>query len=449
MTAPARRRVVVVSNRVPPRADGAPRSVGGLVSAVRPALEGHGGLWFGWSGETGDPDADPEHWSDAGIDYVTVDLDPVEVEHYYEGFCNRTLWPLMHGMPERAHLEPGEDEVWLRVNARFARRLLPYLRSGDLVWVHDYQLIPLGEELRLAGWEGAIGYFHHIPIPEQAAWEAIPNASDLHGLFRGYDLVGLQTERDRLRLASHIREDVPTLAVLPIGIDPGRIRAVADEHPDDPFEAVRRGRQVVFGLDRLDYTKGVPDRLDAFAALLEDDPWLADAAVIAQWSAPSREGIREYQEERQRVEDAAERVRAAAPSALAIDLRIAVMAPPIVAAGLRDADVCLVTSVADGMNLVAKEFVAVQRERRPGVLVLTDGCGAAEELTEAVIVPSGDVYALGRAIRLALAMPLQERVERWRAMRATVEEGDAARWCARFLALLEVSSEDGHNRAVV
>ncbi len=392
-------------------------------------------MWFGWSGHAGDPEQPLERWTEADVEYATLDLTDAEIEHYYEGFCNRVLWPLLHGMPDRAHLDRTEYEVWREVNRRFASRLCELLRPDDLVWIHDYQLIPLGEELRARGWRGALGYFHHIPIPGAAGWALLPHHAEIASAFRAYDLVALQTERDRVRLSSYVGEPAARFAALPISIDPDEVRASAAQCPDDPFAVMRQGRQVVFGLDRLDYTKDVPGRFNAFAALLEADSTLAQAAMLVQWSAPSREGIPEYQDERRLVDAAAERARRVAPDA--VDLRVEVLPPATVAAALRDADVCLVTSIADGMNLVAKEFVAVQPPRTPGVLVLTDGCGAAEELTEALIVPSGDALALGKAIRMALAMPLPERVERWRALLATVEANTASVWAQRFLELLE------------
>lgn len=391
-------------------------------------------MWFGWSGRAGDPEQPLQRWTESDVEYATLDLPDGDIEHYYEGFCNRVLWPLLHGMPDRAHLDPTEYEVWRGVNRRFAGRLCELLQPDDLVWIHDYQLIPLDEELRACGWRGALGYFHHIPIPDAVGWSLLPHVEAITTAFRAYDLVALQTDRDRMRLASYVGEPESRFATLPIGIDPDEVRASAAECSDDPFAAIRQGRQVVFGLDRLDYTKDVPGRFNAFASLLEAEPTLAQAAMLVQWSAPSRESIPEYQDERRLVDEAAERARHAAPDA--VDLRIEVLSAATVAAALRDADVCLVTSIADGMNLVAKEYVAVQAPTMPGVLVLTDGCGAAEELTEALIVPSGDALALGKAIRMALAMPLPERVERWQALLATVEANTASVWSQRFLTLL-------------
>jgi trehalose 6-phosphate synthase len=370
---------------------------------------------------------------DDGVEYVTVDLTQDEIERYYEGFANGTLWPLMHGLPQHSHADEREYETWRGVNARFARVLAPMLQTGDLVWVHDYLLIPLGGMLRAAGWAGRIGYFHHIPVPLAEHWAMIPHLDVIAADFDAYDLIGVQTQRDRGRLVSYVPPARERVEALPIGIDPDRMRALAEQCPDDPFAEIRRGRSVLFGLDRLDYSKGVPLRLEAFERLLEDDPEMRDNAVFVQWSAPSRETIPEYQAERLALETIAARIEAAEYGVDAVQLRVEVIPQEQVAAALRDAEVCLVTSLADGMNLVAKEFVAVQRAEDPGVLVLTDGCGAAEQLVEAVIVPSGDIEALARGLREAVAMPLAERQRRWRALSQHVEQGTASAWSHQFL----------------
>jgi trehalose 6-phosphate synthase len=437
----ADRRVVVVSNRVPPPEATTRRSVGGLVTAVRPALEARGGLWFGWSGSAGEP-SPPTHRREGAVEYVTLDLAPNEVAGFYEGFCNRTLWPLMHGLPERAEVRAAEYEVWRRVNARFAACLAPLLEPSDLVWVHDYHLIPLGIELRAAGWRGALGYFHHIPIPSEVPWQSIPSFEEIGASFEAYDLIGVQTERDAKGLQAYVPEPARgRVATFPIGIDPERTRALAAAHPGDPFSE-RAGRQVLLGLDRLDYSKGIPDRLLAFEELLTATPSAGAEALLVQWAAPSRESITDYQMERRHVEEVVGRIALlGGPSP--VQLQFEVLPAEQVAAGLRDADVCLVTSLSDGMNLVAKEFVAVQPPERPGVLVLSDGCGAAEELTEALIVPSGNRTAIRDAMGQALAMPLDERRARWEALSAKVERGNVSVWCRRFLEALEGSAPLG------
>lgn len=430
------RRVVIVANRVPPPGDARRVSVGGLVTALQPALEARGGLWLGWSGRSGDSSEAPQSRRERGVDYVTLDLSTEEIAAYYEGFCNRTLWPLMHGMPARAEIEPEEYDVWLEVNGRFASALTPLLDASDVVWVHDYHLVALGTELRRRGWAGRLGYFHHIPIPRAEEWGLIPHAGELEASLGAYDLIGVQTARDAQRLRTYVAEPVrERIQAFPIGIDPERMRSLARRHPGDPF-ANRGPRQVMLGLDRLDYSKGIPDRLLAFEALLGREPTLISEALLVQWAAPSRESITDYQLERRRVEEVISRLDTLSSPPPA-ELRFEVLPAEQVAAGLRDADVVLVTSLSDGMNLVAKEFVAVQPEAAPGVLILSDGCGAAEELSEALIVPSGDREALSEAMEQALRMTQSERRERWEALTHKVEQGNVDVWCRSFLDALE------------
>jgi trehalose 6-phosphate synthase len=430
------RRLVVVSNRVPPPGDARRLSVGGLVSALQPALEARGGMWFGWSGSAGDSPSTAISRHEGSVEYVTFDLSADEVAAYYEGFCNRTLWPLMHGLAERAEVHLEEYETWMQVNARIAAMLAPRLDASDIVWVHDYHLMVLGAELRRHGWNGKLGYFHHIPIPRDEDWAHIPHIGEIEASLGAYDLVGVQTERDAKRLQTYVAEPVrERICALPIGVDPERMRMLARAHPTDPF-LERRERQVLLGLDRLDYSKGIPDRLLAFEALLERVPRLASDALLVQWAAPSRESITDYQVERQRVEEIMARLDGLGTPPPA-QLRFEVLPAEQVAAGLRDADVCLVTSLSDGMNLVAKEFVAAQPELDPGVLILSDGCGAAEELVEALIVPSGDRDALSAAMEQALQMSVRERRERWEALSRKVERGSVDEWCRRYLEALE------------
>jgi len=441
-TAPDRdRRIVAISNRVPPPSS--ERAAGGLVAAVLPALEAEGGLWFGWSGQSNATPGPPAREIRGVVEYATLDLAPEEVRDYYEGFCNQTLWPLMHGFPDRASIDPPQYDTWRAVNERFAAVIAPDLRDGDLVWVHDYHFMPLGAELRARGWDGPLGYFHHIPIPLAEGWAHIPHAGEIAASMRAYDLVGTQTHRDAERLRTYIEAGggvVPLVEAHPISIDPARIRATAARHPDDAFGPFRRGRRVLLGVDRLDYTKGIPLRLEAYDRALRADRSLGARAALVQWAAPSRSGIPAYDAERARAESLAADI--ATLDEHALQFEVSTKAPEEIAAGLRDAEVCLVTSLADGMNLVAKEYVALQSESDPGVLILSDGCGAMEELTEALIVPAGDVEATATAIARALEMPIEERRRRWTSMHRIVEQNDVHAWRSRFLDALASAAVD-------
>ncbi len=433
MTDAASRRLVVISNRVPPPPDpNTPPPAGGLVAAVLPALEQAGGLWFGWSGREGTAQSTPVRRTEHNVEYATIDLSPEEIRGFYEGFSNSVLWPLLHGFLDRADIEPGYHDTWLEVNRRYAREVAELCEDGDVIWVHDYHLLPLGSELRRLGWEGALGYFHHIPVNEEG-WRLVPGAEAIAESLAAYNLVGVQTERD----AATLRRLAPgaRIEAHPIGIDPERVRASAARHPGDPFEEYRRGRQVLLGADRLDYSKGIGQRVEAFERLLTRSADARVGAVLVQWAAPSRTGIAEYAAERAAIErlvDHANESHDGEP----VRFELTTLPLETVAAGLRDAEVCLVTSFSDGMNLVAKEYVALQRPERPGVLILSDGCGAAERMREALIVPAGDVEVLEAAMEQALAMPLEERRQRWAALSSGVEANTVHEWRRRYLEAL-------------
>ena len=430
-------RLVVVANRVPPplSEETARRSVGGLVAALAPALREAGGLWLGWSGQSGDGGAAPRQRKEEGLTVVTIDLSAEDVHEYYEGFCNQALWPVMHGFPEQMAFRPSQWAAYRRVNERFAETLRPLLRAGDLVWVHDYHLLLLGDLLRARGWQGRVGYFHHIPIPSRADWQLLPSADNLLAALGAYDLVGVQTEGD----AARVREVTGRgwrvrCGAYPIGIDPALWQTAADRHPANPFEPEARGRRVLFGVDRLDYTKGIPARLSAFARALEREPVWRNRALLVQWAAPSRETIPTYRAELEAVEQWVRRITAGCvPAEAPVRFEHAVRPTEAVAAAYREAAVCLVTSLADGMNLVAKEFVAVQRHDDPGVLVLSRRCGAAEQLPEAILVDPLDREALATALLQALTMPREERVVRWEALHAVMARETVHAWRERFL----------------
>ncbi len=454
-------RLVVVSNRLPPAGPGSPPPAGGLASALGSALAESGGLWFGWSGAESDVEAEPARRRDGAVEYLAVDLSAEEIRGYYEGFSNRALWPLCHGFDDRAHPGRADYEIYRRVNARFAARLSALLRPGDRVWIHDYHLLPLGEELRRRGWAGRVAFFLHIPVPSARSWRRLPGAAELARALGACDLIGVQTGRDaeaaRALLGAHGAAGAAgRVAAHPIGIDPEHWRDLAAQEAANPLEPAAGGRRVLLGADRLDYSKGIPLRLEAFERLLEREPRWRTRALLVQWSAPSREAIAEYRAERERVEALAARIEArfGAPSPPAaggaggpVLNEVATRAASTIAAAYREAAVSLVTSHADGMNLVAKEFVAVQRPADPGVLVLSRGCGAAEELREALLVPAGDVDALAAAMAAALAMSPGERRDRWRALSERVEGSTVHDWSRRFLAALDAAPPAGPEEA--
>ena len=437
-------RVVVVSNRVPPAPkEGQPMPAGGLVSAILPPLAAHGGVWFGWSGRTGNPHRPPQREVTPDIDYVHIDLSETEVADYYEGFCNRTLWPRLHGLAEHAASLPREYWTYRSTNRRFALALFPLLLPDDVVWVHDYHLMPLGRELRRIGWRGPLGYFHHVPIPEPIHWDAVSHADDLAASLGAYELIGLQTERDAERLRAILDPRYHgQIGVHPVGIDPERFRARSAEVPN-PLAREGDNREILFGVDRLDYTKGIRARLEAFERLLVRLPHLHKRLRFVQWAAPSREAVPEYQAEREAVRTIAERINARFQDPYPVELSLESHPPEEVGSGLRAADICVVTSLADGMNLVAKEFCAVHSGDEPGTLVLSDTCGAAAQLTDALLVRATDPGSIEAALERAVRMSPGERARRSATLRRVVDESTAERWFHEFLSDLDARRGGG------
>ncbi len=460
-------RLVVVSNRLPTSAlldtsqDQRTQTVGGLVSAVQSALEQYGGMWFGWSGTTTERRlaAEPSVARSGSIDVGAMNLTADEVNLFYSVFANRTLWPLLHAFPNFVHLRHDAYRGYRRVNRRFAQGLYPLLRSGDAVWVQDYHLIPLGSELRRMGWQGKIGFFLHTPFPAAEVFSILPWARQLLEEFVSYDLVGFHTNRyahnflDTLQVEMGGTVDAGVFegrsgtlgaGVYPIGTDPDQFRkwtreAVEAETRDLlqrllPRQPVTR-KKVVLGVDRLDYSKGIPQRLRAFEAMLDRYPAVRGNVTMIQISAPSRSRVPEYVEERERVDRLVGRIngRFAEADWVPVHYLYRSYNQQELANFFREADVCLVTPLRDGMNLIAKEFVASQGPD-PGVLVLSRFCGAAETMQEALIVNPYDLEATAEAMHDALLMTHRERRRRWMALYEDVQTNTATAWADNFLA---------------
>ena len=455
------KRVVVVSNRVgvPDSGD----SSGGLVTGVRAAMRGGAGLWLGWSSKVSAAAGDtPQFVRADGIDYATVDLDEAAHRDYYLGFANGTLWPLCHfrlGLIEYAR---AQAEAYAAANERFARILMPLLRPDDLVWVHDYHLIPLARALRRLGCRHRIGFFLHIPLPPPRALAILPNHKALFSALLDYDLAGFQTAEDadsfraycRGTLGHLVRPDGTVMGpqrrtatgAFPIGIDAGAQQRMA---ADAALRSTARrlvdslgGRKLILGVDRLDYSKGLANRFAAFGRLLAARPEWKRRVTFLQIAAPSRVEIGRYREARRERERLAGKIngRDAEFDWQPIRYLNRGFKSATLAGFYRAADVGLVTPLRDGMNLVAKEFVASQDPADPGVLVLSPFAGAAAELGQALIANPFDFDATADALHEALVMPREERRERWAALHAAVAHNDAERWQQNFIAALEAGA---------
>jgi trehalose 6-phosphate synthase len=454
-------RVVAVSNRVadPYRSDAA----GGLSVGVLAALEAGSGVWFGWSGELTDHAAhDVTVHSRRGVTYATLDLDRAMFEGYYNGFCNNTLWPLFHYRLGFFEYDRKQFEAYLAVNALFARKLKPLLTPDDVVWVHDFHLIPLGARLREAGKAPPLGFFLHTPFPSFEVMRALPVHDELLEQLCAYDVVGFQTEHDlrTFKDAACAQTGARELAdgslryrdrtiradVFPIGVDVDACVQLAIENAGsrslDSIRASLRGRQLLIGVDRLDYSKGLPKRFRAYERLLDAYPEHHGGVVFMQIAPRTRTGVRAYTDIRHELEQAAGRINGKYAEVDWVPLRYLnrVVERGMLMAMLRLARIGLVTPIRDGMNLVAKEYVAAQDPSDPGVLVLSTLAGAADELKDAVLVNPHDIDAVAAGVDRALRMPLEERRTRHAAMLEVLRRNDIAAWRDRFVGALTTAA---------
>jgi len=447
-------RLVVVSNRVALPGE---NRAGGLAVGLDAALGAHGGLWFGWSGKVVREDGGRLHEQVEGdVRYVTMDLDRRDHDDYYNGFANRTLWPLLHSRLDLVDYARETREGYRRVNALFADRLAPLLRDDDIVWIHDYHLIPLAALLRERGIGCRIGFFLHVPMPSADLVSALPDHARLFGTLYAYDLLGFQTARDADRFRTYARiygqaspADGGAVALpngrtvqvgaFPIGIDAQRIATQATAAVGKPAVRALRdslsGRQLAIGVDRLDYSKGLPERFRAFGRYLERHPGERGRLTLLQIAPVSRGEVAEYRHLRDQLEGIAGHINGthAEPDWTPLRYVNRNFAHATLTGFYRAARVGLVTPLRDGMNLVAKEYVAAQDPEDPGALVLSMLAGAAIELEGALLVNPYDLDGVADAIARASSMPLAERRERWRSMMRPIAGNDIHAWCRQFL----------------
>ena len=452
-------RLVVISNRVamPEKRGGA--SVGGLTMALAASLSEHHGMWFGWSGETVDHfNGQPHIKTRQGVTVATVDLEEQDVQEYYNGYANTVLWPLFHHRIDLTHYERAFGVGYERVNAKSVR---PLIKPDDVIWVHDYHLIPLGRELRRMGVKNRIGFFLHIPWPAQELMSTLPRHAELVGSMFDYDLIGFHT-RDWLRafrryvLYEAGGEELPdgrfrafgrttTAAVFPIGIDAEAfsriVRSPAAIRAYDRTAASGVFREMVIGVDRIDYSKGLEERFIAFEELLEAHPELVEKVFLLQIAQTSREQVEAYKDIRDRLDMVTGRINARYATVDWTPIRYVNRSQgrDTLAGMYRAAKVGLVTPLRDGMNLVGKEYVAAQNPRDPGVLVLSRFAGAAAQMGEALIVNPYSREDVSDAIFRALSMPKAERIRRWEVLMDDVMKTDATAWRESFVAALEAA----------
>jgi trehalose 6-phosphate synthase/phosphatase len=465
-------RLLVISNRLPAKlratSNGwrAEKSSGGLATAMNPILQRRGGVWIGWPGESaaiGDVGRQEiiNAWK-AEDALVPVEIPPEVVDHFYRGYSNQTLWPLFHHFPSRLTFDPKGWEAYRTANMLFRDAVVSQYRTGDLLWVHDYQLMLLPQLLRESLPQAAIGFFLHIPFPSSEVFRVLPEREELLQGVLGADLVAFQTYshlqhfRNSLRrvLGIESRLDavevggrVVRLEALPIGIAPEEFTKVLSK-PEvkrrvQELRERYRGRQLLLAIDRMDYTKGIPERLRTYRRLLERKPELRGNLVLLQVAVPSREHISSYDVLRRQVNELVGEINGqfATPNWTPVEyIRRGISRSELVAL-YAVADIAWVGPLRDGMNLVAKEYVACKTDQ-DGVLVLSEFAGAAEEMGEAVIInPNGEERTAAR-IENALMMAPEERRRRMIALQDRVHRNNVYAWSEEFLTVLQGAAEN-------
>jgi trehalose 6-phosphate synthase len=446
-------RIVLVSNRV---ADLSKASqAGGVVVAIADVLRARNGLWLGWSGKIGEKSEEtrtsPDLAQAGNATVATLPLSNREFKDYYLGYSNAVLWPVFHDRLDLAQFEAGYYQRYLEVNRRFAQALYPLLKPDDTIWVHDYHMIPLGMELRKLGVTNPIGFFLHIPVPPAQTFLAIPEHRDLARGFAAYDLVGLQTRVDVSNMIDYLQDGVfgrilqdgrirvfdreLTIASFPVGID---VDSFLESRP-------KRGRETrldatrIIGVDRLDYTKGLPQKFRAFGRFMEKYPDYRRKVVLSQIAPPTRESVVAYADIRHELESLSGTINGKFGELDWVPIHYIHRSTPrrMLVDVFRHSRIGFVTPLRDGMNLVAKEYIAAQDPEDPGVLILSRFAGAAEHMKQALIINPYDVEEMADIIKVALEMGLQERRDRYEELISGIRAYDTFAWCRSFLAALE------------
>ncbi|WP_026325708.1 alpha,alpha-trehalose-phosphate synthase (UDP-forming) [Sphingomonas sp. Mn802worker] len=448
-------RLIVISNRVSAPKGSTSGAQGGLAVALAAALRENGGIWFGWSGEV------TEHYTgqidfqrNQGVTTAVVDLEEQDVEEYYEGYANRTLWPLFHYRIDLAEYERDFAGGYQRTNERFANTVRPLIEPDDLIWIQDYHMFPLGAELRKLACQNRIGFFLHIPWPPRRLLGTLPGAKALVEAMFDYDLLGFHTQEwldSFCDFAIHdmgatVEGDLITygdrcvrLLADPIGIDAKEFaQASAGVQSRLAFRRMRDsadGRDMIVGVDRLDYSKGLEERFAGYERFLIEHPEERKEVFLLQIAPPSRVSVETYRRIRNSLEGLSGRINGAYADVDWVPIRYVNQGYPrdVLAGIYRAAKIGLVTPLRDGMNLVAKEYVAAQNPEDPGVLILSKFAGAAEQMTEALLINPYSAEEMSDAIHQALRMPKEERIQRWQALMDGVQKEDVTWWAARFL----------------
>ncbi|MFC3441302.1 alpha,alpha-trehalose-phosphate synthase (UDP-forming) [Sphingobium rhizovicinum] len=456
-------RLIVISNRVSrPSKTG---NQGGLAVALSQALRESRGIWVGWSGETTDNFTGHIGFAeDEGVKTATIDLEEQDVDEYYNGYANKTLWPLFHFRIDLAEYARDFEGGYNRVNQRFADTASPLIEPEDVIWVHDYHMIPLGQMLRDRGLKNRMGFFLHIPWPPTRLLVSLPHHTKLVSTLFAYDVIGFHTEEWLESFRHYVEKEMNgtvdgdyvtvgdrtiQAVACPIGINAqdfkdAAISATADEM-GELVRASLQNRTMIVGVDRLDYSKGLEERFNGYGRFLKDHPEQHRKVVLTQIAPPSRGEVESYQQIRATLDAIAGRMNGEYSDVDWTPIRYVNQGYPRdkLAGIYRAAKIGLVTPLRDGMNLVAKEYVAAQDPADPGVLILSRFAGAAMQLKDALLINPYSPEEMSDAINRALAMPLDERKRRWRAMMDSVEQQDISWWRQCFTGrLMAVNREN-------
>jgi trehalose 6-phosphate synthase len=455
--------LILVSNRVARPKANEPIN-GGLAAALLPAVTASGAIWVGSSGkftdsaEKREPFAEIEALGTGAL--ATVDLPAAQYRGFYQGFANSALWPVLHSRTDLIRISADDYASYCEINRIMARALLRFAKPDALFWIHDYHYLTLGADLRRLGIDQPVGFFLHTPFPARHTLVSLPHHRELITAMLAYDLIGFQTDEDRANFADYLEHELglslrgdaavsergtTRLAIFPIGIDPAAFADRAARSVNRAEVARLRasllGARLLIGVDRLDYSKGLDTRFRAFDLALRSDPSLKRTVRLLQIAVLSRSEIGTYKRLQNELAGLVGDIngRHAEVDWTPIRYLNRGFGQSILAGFYRIARVGLVTPLHDGMNLVAKEYVAAQDPTDPGVLVLSQFAGAAKQLEAALLVNPHDIEAMARAIRTALAMPLAERLERWAAMMKVMEGSSLTHWFGSFVAALKVS----------
>ncbi|WP_241573166.1 alpha,alpha-trehalose-phosphate synthase [Rosenbergiella nectarea] len=449
-------RLVVVSNRIA-LPDNSKNGAGGLAVGLLDALQEQGGLWFGWNGEiskiTGEEDP-LQIEQDKNITYAACSLTQNDYDLYYSQFSNTVIWPAFHYRLDLVEYQREAWEGYLHVNQLLAAKLSPLLQQNDVVWVHDYHLLPFAAALREQGSQHPLGFFLHIPFPAPEVLMALPDYQEILRLMTAYNLLGFQTERDAKAFLAAIAHETELVTVekgvyqaygntfhvhdYPIGIDPDSIRKLAEGPLPPKMQAIRQelgDAKNIIACERLDYSKGIPERFLAYESFLEKYPEQRGNIRYTQIAPTSRGEVQAYQAIRHQLETETGRINGKYGTMSwtplyylnqHFDRRLLMKI-------FRLTDIALITPLRDGMNLVAKEYLAAQDPTDPGVLILSKFAGAACELTEALLVNPYDRDEVAKAILNATTMSKEERIRRHAIMMDTLSHQTITRWRETFL----------------